>query len=276
MVTTPPLCVVLPTTANDVSTVVVSLTANSCGFAIRGGGHATVPNASNAPSGVTIDLRALNLMELNEDNSVLTVGAGVAWDAVYAKLDPLGLGVSGGRVGGVGVAGLTLGGGISYFGPQYGWTCNSALGFEVVLADGSIVEVDEAHDPEFFHGLRGGMNNFGIVTRIEFKTFPQGLLWTGSVYSPLSSINEQAKVFANITQAENYDNYASFIFGFGYSKERNLSVIIHELIYTKPVENPEYYQGFLELPSILSKSSITSASSLALANANQLPIGTAR
>ncbi|KAI2626818.1 putative oxidoreductase [Xylaria nigripes] len=276
VVAVPPLCIVSPETANEVSAVVVSLTAKSCEFAIRSGGHSTVPNASNAPDGVTVDLRALSSMELSEDNSILSVGVGVTWDEVYAKLDPLGLGAAGGRVGGVGVPGLTLGGGISYFGPRNGWTCDTAVGFEVVLADGSIVEVDEAHDPEFMHGLRGGMNNFGIVTRIQYKTFKQDLLWTSSVYSPLSSIDEQVKVFADITAAENYDDYASFIFGFGYSQSRDLSVIIHELVYTKPTENPTYYQGFLDLPSIYDSSSIISTSSLAVKNAGQLPIGKAR
>ncbi|KAJ3579982.1 hypothetical protein NPX13_g575 [Xylaria arbuscula] len=276
VITTPPLCIVSPTTTGEVSAIVVSLTAGSCNFAVRSAGHATVPDASNAPGGVTVNLQALNSMELNEDNSVLNTGVGATWDMVYAKLDPLGLSVAGGRVGGVGVSGLTLGGGISYFGSREGWTCNSALGFEVVLADGSIVEVDEAHDPDFFHGLRGGMNNFGIVTRIDYRTFQQGSLWTNSLYSPLSSLDEQVKVFADITKAENYDDYASFIFGFGYSKERNLSVIIHELVYTKPVENPKYYQGFLDLPSVYNTSSITSTSALAQANSNQLPIGKAR
>lgn len=65
-------------------------------------------------------------------------------DAVYAKLDLLGLSVAGGRVAGVGVGGLTLGGGISFeFGPCYGWTCDTASVFEAVLADVSVVEVNE-------------------------------------------------------------------------------------------------------------------------------------
>ena len=41
------------------------------------------------------------------------VGAGLTWDQVYAVLEPTGVNVVGGRVPGIGVAGLTLGGGES-------------------------------------------------------------------------------------------------------------------------------------------------------------------
>ncbi|KAI1329153.1 putative oxidoreductase [Xylariaceae sp. FL0255] len=252
-VTPPPLCVLLPTTTSEVSQIITLLTSDNstepCDFAIRSGGHSTVPNAANAAGSVTIDLQALNTIQIRND-SIASVGAGATWDAVYAALGAVGLAVAGGRIAGVGVSGLTLGGGISYFGPRHGWTCDTAVSFEVVLADGSIVEVDEAHDPELLAGLRGSSNNLGIVTRIDFKTFEQGLLWHGSIYCALTEIEASAKVFADITQPANYDENASFLFGFGYSQSKNLSVLIHELIYTKPVENPSYYQGLIDMPSV--------------------------
>jgi len=50
-------------------------------------------------------------IKLNTTASTVEVGAGLTWDQVYAALDPHGVNVIGGRVPGVGVAGLTLGGG---------------------------------------------------------------------------------------------------------------------------------------------------------------------
>ncbi|KAI0153289.1 putative oxidoreductase [Xylariaceae sp. FL1272] len=278
-VTPLPLCVALPSTTAEVSQIVTLLisdpTIEQCDFAIRSGGHSTVPNAANAPGSVTIDLQALNTIQIRND-SVVSVGAGAKWDAVYAKLGAVGRAAAGGRIGGVGVSGLTLGGGISYFGPRHGWTCDTAVAFEVVLADGSVVEVDEAHDPELLAGLRGSSNNLGIVTRIDFRTFEQGQLWHGSIYSALTDIEAHAEVFADITQPAKYDENASFLFGFGYSQSQNLSVLIHELVYTKPVENPSYYQGFIDLPSVYNASSIVSAEELAIQGAALLPIGQAR
>lgn len=40
-----------------------------------------------------------------------TIGTGLVWDQVYAGLEPHGVNVVGGRISGVGVAGLALGGG---------------------------------------------------------------------------------------------------------------------------------------------------------------------
>lgn len=92
-------------------------------------------DSNNAPGDITIDLRGLNLIELSADKSSVSVGSGATWNAVYETFDPIGLSVAGGRIAGVGIGGLTLGGCISYFGPREGWACNQAMSFKVVLAD---------------------------------------------------------------------------------------------------------------------------------------------
>lgn len=273
-----PLCFVTPQTASEVSAVVQSLTADdtdgACSFAIRSGGHMWNPGASNSPSGVTIDLARLNTINVNTQDSTVSVGPAATWDAVFAKLDPLGLSAAGGRIAGVGVGGLTLGGGLSHFGPRYGWTCDTVTAFEVVLADGSIVEANETQNRDLFRGLRGGSNNFGIVTRIDLKTFEQGRVWAGTIYSPLSTIDDQIKIFSNILAAENYDEYASFITGFGYSQARNLTVITNDLVYTKEVvESPAIYKGFIDQPSIYNSSSLTNMTALSKQQASYLPPG---
>lgn len=59
-----------------------------------------------------------------------------------------------------GVGGLTLGSGVSYTSPRYGWTCDTASQFQIVLADGSVAVAD-ATRPDLFRALKGGGNNFG-------------------------------------------------------------------------------------------------------------------
>jgi hypothetical protein len=54
-----------------------------------------------------------NKTKINSTRGTVEVGAGLTWDQVYAALEPTGLNVVGGRIPGVGVAGLTLGGGES-------------------------------------------------------------------------------------------------------------------------------------------------------------------
>ena len=86
---------------------------------------------ANINDGVTIAMTNLSSIEVNADKTVASVGAGAKWLDVYTYLDGLDLSVAGGRNGDVGVAGLTLGGGISYFAPRVGWACDNVVNFEV-------------------------------------------------------------------------------------------------------------------------------------------------
>jgi hypothetical protein len=52
-----------------------------------------------------------NKTKVNTASGTVEVGSGLTWDQVYAALKPTGVNVVGGRIPGVGVAGLTLGGG---------------------------------------------------------------------------------------------------------------------------------------------------------------------
>jgi FAD/FMN-containing dehydrogenase len=65
--------------------------------------------ASNAPQGVTIDLRHLNHIELADDHLTTSVGAGTRWGEVYKRLEPLNLTVVGGRDSQIGAGGFILG-----------------------------------------------------------------------------------------------------------------------------------------------------------------------
>lgn len=68
----------------------------------------------------------------------------------------------------IGVGGLTLGSGISYTSPRYGWTCDTVSEFQIVLADGSIVEADSKSRPDLLWALKGGSNNFGSELSFSF------------------------------------------------------------------------------------------------------------
>jgi FAD/FMN-containing dehydrogenase len=79
-------------------------------FAVKGGGHATNPGFSST-RGVQIAMTRFNETKVDLASRTVEVVAGLNWDQVYAVLKPTGVNVVGGRIPGVGVAGLTLGGG---------------------------------------------------------------------------------------------------------------------------------------------------------------------
>ena len=108
-----PSCIVKPNSAQDVATAVKLLTALGqfeCPFAVRGGGHTAWAGSANINNGITIDLSAMNQVDLNIPALQTRVGPGATWGDIYSKLDPLNLTVIGGRASQVGIAGLTLGG----------------------------------------------------------------------------------------------------------------------------------------------------------------------
>lgn len=110
-----PACIIEPTSTNDVAITVAVLSflgqysATTCQFAVKGGGHNYNTGFANIQSGITIDLGAINQVDLST-SGLAKVGGGATWDEVYAPLDAASLMVTGGRVKGVGVGGVTTGG----------------------------------------------------------------------------------------------------------------------------------------------------------------------
>jgi hypothetical protein len=151
-------------------------------FAIRGGGHSAVAGASSIKGGVVLDLSLFKQVSPAKDGRSVVIGAGCKWIDVYSALEKEGLAVAGGRNSAVGVSGLTLGGGLSFFSPQYGFVCDNVLEYEIVLADGRIVTASETDRPDLWRALKGGGNNFGIVTSFTVRSFAAKNVWSGFLY----------------------------------------------------------------------------------------------
>ncbi|KAI5479797.1 FAD-binding domain-containing protein [Pseudohyphozyma bogoriensis] len=124
-------------------------------------------------------MKRFSSMRLLESGGLLEVGAGTTWSDVYDHLNGTGIGINGGHIYGVGVSGLTLGGGYSWTTQDHGLMIDTLERVEVVLPSGEIVETSESQEPDLFWAIRGGGNKFGIVTRFTFNSFPQGLVSAG-------------------------------------------------------------------------------------------------
>ncbi|KAI3336899.1 FAD-binding domain-containing protein [Xylariaceae sp. AK1471] len=200
-----PRCVFSPRRHTEVSVYVLVSRLTQCPFAVRGGGHASFAGASSIADGTVIALRHMDEIEVitpaattsnshglannnASSNTVIKVGAGSRWGDVYSTLEKSNTNITvvGGRDANVGVSGLLLGGGLSYFSNLYGFACDNVLAFEVVLASGRVVVARPGPDQEFadlYWALRGGGNNFGIVTVFHLAAFPlpKGLIWGGAL-----------------------------------------------------------------------------------------------
>lgn len=50
---------------------------------------------------------------------------------------------------------------------------------QVALANGSLIVASESSNSDLYRALRGGGNNFGVVTRFDLDIFQQGPMWGG-------------------------------------------------------------------------------------------------
>jgi FAD/FMN-containing dehydrogenase len=151
--------------------------------AVRSGGH-SFPGLSVCDSGIVIDLRSMNQIQVDRDAGTVRAQAGVLLGELDRATQAFGLAVPTGSVTHTGLAGLTLGGGFGWLMRKYGLTIDQLLSVEVVTAQGEVVQASAAVNPDLFWGVRGGGGNFGIVTEFEYRLNPVGptvlsglLLW---------------------------------------------------------------------------------------------------
>ncbi|KAH8700860.1 hypothetical protein BGW36DRAFT_447684 [Talaromyces proteolyticus] len=268
-----PTCIVRPASASDVVTVVNHIAASpSALLSVKGGGHSPNIGAANANVGVTLDMRTLNAVQVHNGGSITSVGAGALWQEVYQVLDTYGLAAVGGRVATVGVGGLTTGGtcilvldcfvkqilsilitgGLSTFSPEHGFACDNVVNTEVVLASGAIVNANETSHADLFAALKGGQNNFGIVTRFDIRSFQQPDYWGGGVEYPDDCDEAQILAFAKFKYPENFDPYAELEQSFLYTAAENLRTSSNNMFYTKPIVNASALAEFTTIKPQLS------------------------
>lgn len=140
-------------------------------FSVRAGGGS---DRAVAEGGIVADVRPLKRVMIDPQARLARVGAGLTWAELDAATQEYGLAVTGARVSGLGVAGVTLGGGSGWLERLLGPTCASLTAAEVVLAEGSVVTATEDENPGLLWALRGGGGNFGVVTELEFRLHPVG------------------------------------------------------------------------------------------------------
>ncbi|EJT72187.1 FAD binding domain-containing protein [Gaeumannomyces tritici R3-111a-1] len=199
-----PDCVLEPQNAQEVSQLMKVLAGNSDEFAIKSGGHNPNNRYASVKDGVLISTKKMNEVTIDRARGVVTVGPGNRWDDVFKGLEGSGLAVVGGRMGNVGVGGFLLGGGLSFLSTQYGWAANNIVEFELVTPNGTIATVSADKHPDVFEVLKGGGNNFGIVTKYVLKAHPIGKVWGGNVMYGKEKTGELLALIRDFT--EHYDD----------------------------------------------------------------------
>lgn len=130
-----------------------------------------MPGSNSINHGVLLALNRLNNIKYSETDHSIEVGPGNKWVDVYSALAPFGRYAIGGRLKTIGVPGLTLIGGVGYFLNKYGFSMDNVLSYDVVLGNGTMVVANSGTNPDLFWALKGGANNFGVVTKFVLQTY---------------------------------------------------------------------------------------------------------
>ncbi|KAH5563420.1 hypothetical protein HBI26_180750 [Parastagonospora nodorum] len=259
-----PAFIAQPTTPAEVSRILQALNPlleqQLISIAVRGTGHTPFAGSANIAGGVTVDMRGLKGIALSDDKSTVEIGVGEKWASIYTELEKHGLTTAGGRVGRVGVGGLVLGGrvacpfplitvdnlagGLSFYSTRKGFACDSVTEFEVVLASGDVVRANNEENHDLWIALRGGLNNFGIVTSVKMRTFEASKLWGGVAYYMPDTFSQLAEATVNFVNNESdEDTHIMSSAGYGYGHR----VVTCCLYHTKGMENPPSLQPFTSL-----------------------------
>src|SRR3954452_5565075 len=163
-----PALIARPTDAADVARVVALARETGAELAVRGGGHSPAGHSAT-DGGIVLDLRDLRELDIDAASRTAWAGAGLTAADYTAAAGELGLATGFGDAGSVGIAGITLSGGVGFLARKHGMTIDHLLAAEIVTADGDVLEVDADNHPDLFWAIRGGGGNFGVVTRLRFQ-----------------------------------------------------------------------------------------------------------
>jgi FAD/FMN-containing dehydrogenase len=178
-----PAAIALPRTAEELAAAVTHAAAAGLQVAVQGTGHgaATLGSLDAAVLVKTTTMRGVTIAPAAR---LARVEAGARWGEVVRAAAEHGLAALAGSSPDLGVAGYTLGGGLSSLSRRHGLAAQSVLAAEVVTASGRLLRVDARHEPELFWALRGGGGSFAAVTALELRLIPFPEATAGLLYFP--------------------------------------------------------------------------------------------
>lgn len=149
----------------------------------------------------------MNAVQVQKDT--VEVGPGLTWYDVYSALESHGRVAIGGRLKTIGVPGLSLIGGFHYFNNKYGYAMDNIVSYDVVLGNGTQVTVTKSSHADLFWALKGGANNYGIVTKFTLRTYDIPKVSTTIQVFNESGISDFLNAVCNIALLDEKDPIAA-------------------------------------------------------------------
>ncbi|KAJ4860701.1 FAD binding domain-containing protein [Trichoderma breve] len=181
---------------NDRSVTILPVATNGLTLAIRNSGvDQGGRNLAFGPKDVSLDVRSMDKIVLSADRREATIEGGVIGGKLLKFLDDHGLTTPTAFSSAVGYVGWACGGGYSSLNGIMGLGVDNILGGRVVLADGRIMDTDEAGcDPDLLWALRGGGAGLvGVVTSLRVRVHRRPDCLAGNIIFPLTEAPQIAR-----------------------------------------------------------------------------------
>jgi hypothetical protein len=136
----------------------------------------------------------------------------------------------------------------SWFTSRLGFVADAVLNIELVKGDGSIINVNRNSNADLFVGLKGGGNNFGIVTRYDLTAFPFGNMFGGSRVYSNDTTDAQIKAFVNFTANAHTDINANLINYYQYTANDGGNIVFNVINYAQPIADAPIYDQINRIP----------------------------
>ena len=178
-----PAMVVRPADADDVALAIVHARERDLPLVVRAGGHSMAGHGTG-DGALVLDLSDMRGVEIDASGRSAWADAGILAGEYTNATHALGFVTPFGDTGSVGVAGITLGGGVGWLVRKHGMTIDSLLAVEIVTADGRRRIASADAEPDLFWAVRGAGANFGVVTRLQFRLHPLDEVLAGDILLP--------------------------------------------------------------------------------------------
>ena len=201
MIDRTPAIVVQAAGAADVAAAIAFAREQSLPLTVRGGGH-NIAGLALAHGGVVIDMSRLRAVAVDPEARRATVQPGCLLRDVDRATQRHGLATPLGYVSEVGVAGLTLGGGLGYLARRFGWSVDNLAEVEIATADGQIRRASRTENEDLFWGVRGGGSHLGVVTSFVFELHPVGpAVYGGLIAWPFARAGAVMRAYRELATA---------------------------------------------------------------------------
>lgn len=164
----------------------------------------------------------------------------------------------------VGVRGLVLGGGISFFSNKLGWVCDNVASYEGVTASGLVVSATPSSYTDMYWALRGGGNNFAIVINFKLHAFPLGKMWgCQRIYTENNFVAVLDAIHKFAASGSATDTDAATFVSFGnIACVRKIAIV--QMHYAQLIADPPVFSDYTALTPLMSNTVIGSLADMAI------------